>query len=175
MTPRGATSDPGGKAPSGAAWLGGRGGSNQCPRSEPQGSARRPRRARDPALVPGRRGLSSRPRSHRSHGGCLLAILVEDPSLDALHHVERPVHRAQIVEVAALARHAEGTRRECYVDLAVRALPVTTAEGPPHGNDDGAEPRAGALSRIGAKGAPKGLARPRSDSAPKGGRGRLRR
>src|SRR5206468_6751757 len=75
----------------------------------------------------GKRGRSSRPRLHRSRGGRLLPVLVEDPRLDALQHVERPVHRAQVVEVTPLAPRAEGTRREGYVDLALGALPQAEA------------------------------------------------
>src|SRR6266496_2928556 len=51
-----------------------------------------------------------------------------------------------------------------------------TAEGPPHiRRDDGAEATSRRASRSAAEGTPKGLARPRSDSAPRGARGRLRR
>src|SRR6266446_2725891 len=79
---------------------------------------------------PGKTGAGCPPPSSRSRGGLLLPVLVEDPRLDALHHVERPVHRAQVVEVAPLAPRAEGPRREGHVDLALGALPQAEADEP---------------------------------------------
>src|SRR5439155_8189320 len=70
---------------------------------------------RDMVCSEGKRGRSSRPRSHRSRGGGSLAVLVHDPRLDALHHVKRPVRRAQVVEVTPLAPRTEGTRRKRHV------------------------------------------------------------
>src|SRR6266568_2610032 len=84
---------------------------------------------RDMVCSEGSGGGRTAPASHRSRGGVgSLAVLVHDPRLDALHHVERPVHGAQVVEVTPLAPRAEGTRREGHVDLALGALPQAEAD-----------------------------------------------
>src|SRR5437899_7471341 len=70
----------------------------------------------------------------------------------------RGVHRKRLPSTSPrLAETPGGRRRDSG----------TTAEGPPHvRRDDGAETTSRRASRSAAEGTPKGLARPRSDSAP---------
>src|SRR5262245_9315225 len=62
----------------------------------------------------------SRPRPS-GLGGCLgaVAVLLDDPGLQALDRLELAVNRAEVVEVLPIVAGAEGARREGHVDLAV--------------------------------------------------------